>query len=128
VLLPKRNRRVMIKDKGIHMRRVIVGLIITALGIAILSAPATATCPDPHKQLPWMDPSVTPEGDDSGWHDVDSSDNDQIIVFIDLFNQRTSRYLIVYLIPTKINSSGSIERDASSNNTNIPAGRDSSTR
>jgi hypothetical protein len=118
----------MINEKGVNMKRLIALLVAAVLSITIISPPVAAVCPDPSKPVPWMDPGVTPEGDDSGWHEADSEGGHGIVVILDLFKICGSRYFVIHFIPNKIDNSGSIERDVPSNNADIPTSRNASTR
>jgi hypothetical protein len=118
----------MINDRGVDMKRVIALLAVAALIITILSPPVAAISPDPNKRLLWMDPSVSPNGDDSGWHEADSEGRDGIVVILDLFKLYGSRYFVIYPVPNKIDNSGPIERDVNTNNADIPTGRGASPR
>jgi hypothetical protein len=89
----------MIKRKGVNMKRLIALLAIVALSITLFSPPVAATCPDPSKPVPWMDPSVTPEGDDVGWNDITSIGGDGHASLMDGFSLHILKYLIVYFIP-----------------------------
>jgi hypothetical protein len=117
-----------INHRGAKMRRLIALLAVVALSITIISPPVAATCPDPSRPVPWMDPSAAPDGDDSGWNEADSESDDGIVVLFDLFKFYGSRFLIINIIPSKIDNSRSIERDVPSNNADIPTSRDASTR
>jgi hypothetical protein len=105
------------------MKRLIALLLVVALCIAILSPPVASICPDPSRPVPWMDPQVRGEADEGGWHDADSEGGDGIVVIFNLFKLYGSKYFVIYLIPTKIDNSGSIERDVISNNADIPRSR-----
>jgi hypothetical protein len=96
------------------MKRLIALLIIVALSITILSSPVASICPDPSKPVPWMDPRVTPEGDEGGWQEADSQSG-RIVVIFDLFRIHVGKHVIVYVVPNKIDNRGTIERDAQTN-------------
>jgi hypothetical protein len=70
----------MINHRGVNMKRLIALLAVVALSITILSPPVAAVCPDPHKQLPWMDPSARPNGDGDPW-DVEKVQAPRFAVF-----------------------------------------------
>jgi hypothetical protein len=110
------------------MKRLIALLVAAVLSITIISPPVAAVCPDPSRPVPWMDPGVRPNGDDSPWNEADSAGSDGIVVIFDLFRLHGAKYFAIYFIPNKIDNSGSIERDAPSNNADIPTSRNASTR
>ncbi|MEW5995268.1 MAG: hypothetical protein AB1744_12875 [Candidatus Zixiibacteriota bacterium] len=59
--------------RGGKMKKVIALVTVAAICVAVFSPPAAAVCPDPDKPPPWMmTMRETPQGDDSGWNDVES--------------------------------------------------------
>jgi hypothetical protein len=63
------------------MKKLLALLVAVALGITVLTPPASAISPDPNKPLPWIDPSVHPNGDEGGWNDPHAT---QAVVIEDL--------------------------------------------
>lgn len=110
------------------MKRLIALLVAAIFCIALFSPPVTATCPDPSKGLPWMDRGEKPNGDGGGWNDIDSEGSNVIVELFDTFKLYGFKFFIIYFIPNKIDNNGAIERDVSSNDTDIPTSRVASTR
>jgi hypothetical protein len=110
------------------MKRLIALLAVVALSITLFSPPAAATCPDPSRPVPWMDPSAVPDGDEGGWNEADSEGDDGIVVIFDLFKFYGSRYFVIHFIPNKIDNSGAIERYVPTDNADIPTDRSASSR
>jgi hypothetical protein len=123
----RQSRPQMIKQRGEYMKRLIAVLVAMVFCVSLFCPPLAARDHDPTRPLPWMDPTVVPDGDDGGWQDADSTGADVVEVFFNLFKLYGSKYFIIF-VPNKIDNSGSIERDVTPNNTDIPTSRDVSTR
>jgi hypothetical protein len=110
------------------MKKLVILLMAIALGMMLLWTPLSAMDRDPTAALPWMESGAKPNGDGDPWNEADSSGDDGIVGIVDLFKLCGTRYFVVYFISTKIDYSGSVERDALSNNTDIPTDRNASSR
>jgi hypothetical protein len=110
------------------MKKLVILLIAIALGVMFLWSPLAARDRDPTTPMPWMESGAKPNGDGGAWNEADSEGGYEIVVIFDLFKFYASRFLIINIIPSKIDNSGSIERDVPSNNADIPTSRDASSR
>jgi hypothetical protein len=117
----------MLNEKGANMKRLIALLAAVVLSIMLFSPPVAATCPDPHKQLAWMDPSAVPDGDEGGWQEADSEGGGIVVIF-DFFRLHVGKYVIVYVVPNKIDNRGTIGRDVQTNCSNPATSRGASSQ
>jgi hypothetical protein len=106
----------MSRQKFKHVIQWAIALFIAVVFCtALFVPPAGATCPDPNRRLPSIDPGVSPNGDDGGWNDLDSNENDDTIVIFGYFKVYGFKYIMIHLVPKTIEKNNTLIDNDSSN-------------
>jgi len=84
------------------MKRLIALLVAVGFCVMLFVPPLAAKDHDPAKPLPWMDPGARPNGDEGGWHDVDSVKPEGIGQLLFSYEVGFSKYFTFYFAPKTV--------------------------